>query len=114
MRVLEQVKVRFRHTGCRDVACTNPVPFIAAFDGSPEFVAGIDEHIVAASISVAFQKERCLIESVYDAVGRYVLGCSGALITDAANRWSFWHMGRFAANYHRHSGELPSQTLQFR
>ena len=34
-----------------------------------------------------------------------------AKITDIANAWGFWHMGQFAADYKRHFGELPSQTL---
>jgi AraC-like DNA-binding protein len=38
----------------------------------------------------------------------------GTLITDAANRWSFWHMGRIAANYRRDISELPSQILRSR
>jgi AraC family ethanolamine operon transcriptional activator len=32
-------------------------------------------------------------------------------ISDAANRWGFWHMGQFAADYHGLFGELPSQTV---
>jgi len=35
-----------------------------------------------------------------------------SLIADIANRWGFWHMGRFAADYRKQFGELPSQTLQ--
>ena len=34
-----------------------------------------------------------------------------ARITDIANRWGFWHMGQFAADYRQHFGELPSETL---
>ena len=33
-------------------------------------------------------------------------------ITDAANRWGFWHMGQFARDYRRQFGELPSDTLR--
>lgn len=33
------------------------------------------------------------------------------LISDIANEWGFWHMGQFAADYHRMFGELPSMTL---
>ena len=40
-------------------------------------------------------------------------GCSSkAIITNVANRWGFWHMGRFALHYRRHFGELPSETLR--
>jgi len=33
-------------------------------------------------------------------------------VQDAAARWGFWHLGGFAADYRRHFGELPSQTLR--
>ncbi len=33
-----------------------------------------------------------------------------APIADVANRWGFWHMGQFAADYRRLFGELPSDT----
>jgi AraC-like DNA-binding protein len=35
-----------------------------------------------------------------------------ATITDIANRWGFWHMGQFAADFKRQFGELPSETLR--
>ena len=34
-----------------------------------------------------------------------------AIIADVANNWGFWHMGQFAADYRRHFGELPSETM---
>lgn len=34
------------------------------------------------------------------------------LISDIANKWGFWHMGQFAADYRRHFGELPSETAR--
>ncbi len=40
--------------------------------------------------------------------------CQGETITDIANRWGFWHMGQFAADYRRQFGELPSETLRRR
>ena len=33
-------------------------------------------------------------------------------ITDIANKWGFWHMGQFAADYKNLFGELPSETRQ--
>jgi len=32
-------------------------------------------------------------------------------ISDIANYWGFWHMGKFAADYRRLFGELPSETM---
>ena len=34
------------------------------------------------------------------------------IITEAAAEWGFWHMGKFAADYRRQFGELPSETLR--
>lgn len=30
-------------------------------------------------------------------------------VADIANRWDFWYMGRFAAEYRKQFGELPSK-----
>ena len=35
-------------------------------------------------------------------------------VADAANEWGFWHMGQLAADYRRHFGERPSETLRRR
>lgn len=35
-----------------------------------------------------------------------------AKVTDIANRWGFWHLGQFAADYRAWFDELPSQTLR--
>ncbi len=37
-----------------------------------------------------------------------------ALIADVANRWGFWHMGQFAADYRVKFGELPSVIMGHR
>lgn len=34
------------------------------------------------------------------------------LVSEVANRWGFWHMGQFAADYRKFFGELPSETLK--
>jgi len=36
---------------------------------------------------------------------------TAARVGDVANRWGFWHMGQFAADYKRMFLELPSETL---
>jgi AraC-like DNA-binding protein len=33
-------------------------------------------------------------------------------ISDIAPKYGFSHLGRFSGAYHRHFGELPSQTLR--
>lgn len=40
-----------------------------------------------------------------------LLGDETVGIADTANKWGFWHMGQFAADYRRHFGQLPSETL---
>jgi len=37
---------------------------------------------------------------------------AGALVVAVANRAGFWHIGQFAADYRRHFGELPSETMR--
>jgi AraC family ethanolamine operon transcriptional activator len=38
---------------------------------------------------------------------------SGATtVTEVAFHWGFFHLARFAADYHQMFGELPSQTLR--
>jgi len=44
---------------------------------------------------------------------RRELASAGSKVTiaDVANRWGFWHMGQFAADFRKHFGELPSQFV---
>lgn len=37
---------------------------------------------------------------------------SAVKVADIANRWGFWHMGQFAADYRTMFDELPSETLR--
>jgi len=36
----------------------------------------------------------------------------GSCVSDVANKWGFWHMGQFAADYRKYFGELPSDTIK--
>lgn len=47
-----------------------------------------------------------------NAVRRELLDGSGTPITEAATRFGFFHFGRFAADYRRLFGELPSMTVR--
>ena len=48
-------------------------------------------------------------------VRRALLNSQGSVrITDVASDWGFWHLGRFARDYKRMFGELPSDTLNDR
>lgn len=37
---------------------------------------------------------------------------AGTTVSDVANRWGFWHMGKFAGDYHKLFNRLPSQDLE--
>jgi AraC family ethanolamine operon transcriptional activator len=41
-----------------------------------------------------------------------IAAAPGTQVNDIANSWGLWHMGRFAADYRRQFGELPSETLR--
>lgn len=55
----------------------------------------------------AYIKMRCL-SAVRDELAT---SDPGSRVAAVANRWGFWHMGQFAADYRRAFGELPSATL---
>lgn len=45
-------------------------------------------------------------------VRRALINSQGSVrITDVASDWGFWHLGRFARDYKRMFGELPSESL---
>ena len=39
---------------------------------------------------------------------------SGLKVGDVATRWGFWHLSKFAGDYQKLFGELPSETLRLR
>ena len=111
-----------------------PAPFrMAALKRALLLIEGYDQHPLTiadlckmagaswATLDRAFTGEFGMTPKAYmqarrlNAVRQQLIKAApGTLIADVANRWNFWHMGRFAADYYRHFGELPSQTLQFK
>jgi AraC-like DNA-binding protein len=58
--------------------------------------------------------KRYLMLARFSGVRRALLDSSSTRsISDVANAWGFWHMGKFAADYRRIFGQLPSQTPRF-
>ncbi|MEQ8285938.1 helix-turn-helix transcriptional regulator [Thalassospira sp.] len=51
---------------------------------------------------VRLKRVRAILQSELD----------GSAIADVAKQWSFTHMGRFAQDYYREFGELPSETVR--
>ncbi len=47
-----------------------------------------------------------------NAVQKDLINNNGESIAEIANRWGFWHMGKFAADYKKTFGELPSATAK--
>ncbi len=93
--------------------------YIAAFPQEPLTV----ERLCMASAGSMSTLERAFAEHFGVSPKRYLMlsrfsGVRRALlnitdtrsITSVANEWGFWHMGKFAADYKRIFGQLPSET----
>jgi AraC family ethanolamine operon transcriptional activator len=103
----------------RDLALRRAVSFIEANSHKPLAVRDV---VRAAEVSwrtldYAFRAHfgatpKAYLKAIRLNAVRRELRCPElpTLVTDVANRWGFWHMGQFAADYRRLFGELPSQT----
>lgn len=103
----------------RDLALRRAVSFIEANSHTPLAVRDVGR---AAGVSwrtldYAFRAHfgvtpKAYLKAIRLNAVRRELRCAEPprLVTDVANRWGFWHMGQFAADYRRLFGELPSQT----
>ena len=87
--------------------------------GIPDLVqqAGVSER----TLRTAFQdryghgpKAHLTVLRLNAARARLLTEDPGTSIAEIATRCGFWHLGRFAAAYRRHFGELPSETLRNR
>ncbi|MEM1411109.1 MAG: helix-turn-helix domain-containing protein [Pseudomonadota bacterium] len=100
-------------------ALDRAVALLASHEQMPSNVESLC-HIAGASWATllrAFKESFGLSPKAYmkvrrlTAVREALLASDGKVrITDIANRWGFWHMGSFAADYRRQFGELPSAT----
>jgi AraC-like DNA-binding protein len=110
---------RKQKCGNRARALRRALEYIEASDGEALTVQQLC-HACSSSISTV---ERAFRDHFGVTPKRYLLlnrlsGVRRALcdstetrsITDVANQWGFWHMGKFASDYRRQFGELPSQT----
>lgn len=95
--------------------------YLAAHLSDPVSLADVAEAtgMSVRSLARAFQKHRgkgpiaFLRERRFEAAQRALAAASpdGGSVTQIAMHYGFAHLGRFAQQYHRRFGELPSQTL---
>jgi AraC-like DNA-binding protein len=109
--------------GARALALRRAVPFI---EQHRDRTLAVREVCQAAGVSwrtldYAFLERFGVTPKAYltaqrlNAVRRELVpGSNPVKVADVANRWGFWHMGQFAADYRRQFGELPSETLRRR
>jgi AraC family ethanolamine operon transcriptional activator len=109
--------------GARALAVKRAVPFI---EQHREVPLTVQEVCRAAGVSwrtldYAFREHFGMTPKAYltamrlDGVRRELAPSNPPVkVADVANRWDFWHMGHFAADYRKQFGELPSETLRRR
>jgi len=109
--------------GTRQLALDRARPFIEAHRDRPITVAELCEatRLSRRTLEYAFGEQLGVSPRAYlaalrlDGVRRELVPSDPPVtIADVANRWGFWHMGQFAADYRRQFGELPSETLRRR
>jgi AraC-like DNA-binding protein len=77
---------------------------------------GVSERSLRNAFNECYQigPRRYLLLRQLDGVRRDLLaaGPDETTVTKVMSQWGIWEFGRFAGIYHRHFGELPSQTLR--
>lgn len=105
----------------RSAALKRALEVINRYDEMPETVNTLCEMTGASwsTLERAFKEEFGVGPKAYlkirrlTAVRSEICKCGpGTTIHEVANRWGFWHMGSFAADYRAQFGELPSDTLK--
>jgi AraC family ethanolamine operon transcriptional activator len=105
--------------GSRRVALDRARAFIRDNLSAPPTVRQICEQTGVSwrTLDYAFREHCDMTPQAYlkavrlDEARRRLRSGSCATVAEAANRCSFWHMGKFAADYRSHFAELPSDTL---
>ena len=109
--------------GTRDLAVRRALPFIEAHRDRAITVPELSgaTRLSRRTLEYAFREHLGLSPRAYlaalrlDGVRRELVPSDPPVrVADVANRWGFWHLGQFAADYRRQFGELPSQTLRRR
>jgi len=105
----------------RQIALRNALDILEIPENLPISVAGLCRRVgvSAPSLYRAFKemfgvgtKEYIQARILAAVRSELVAARPGTQINDIANVWGIWHMGRFAADYRKQFGELPSETLQ--
>jgi AraC-like DNA-binding protein len=105
----------------RDQAIRRSMDYIAAADGQPVTVRELCREVRVSwrTLNYAFRERFEVTPKAYLNAVR-LNGARKDLrnadpdhkkVAEVANRWGFWHMGQFAADYRRLFRELPSETL---
>jgi AraC family ethanolamine operon transcriptional activator len=111
--------VRLPNSRVRDIALRRAVSFIEDHLDEIPTIRGLCEEVGVGWTTLvhAFREHFGVTPKAYIRAIRLNRVRSGlleagpdTLVADVANRWGFWHMGQFAADYKRLFGELPSDT----
>ena len=103
----------------RDLALRRAVSFIEDHPDESVTIRGLCEEVGVGWTSLvhAFREHFGVTPKAYLRTIRLNRARKGLLeaapearVADVANRWGFWHMGQFAADYKRLFSELPSDT----
>jgi AraC family ethanolamine operon transcriptional activator len=111
-------------TGSRDLVVKTAVRLIERFAGQRLAIRDLVDEVGVSQRTLEYAFRECLgvgpktflMSYRLNKVRRHLrsLPREDIRISDVANRWGFWHMGQFAADYRKFFEELPSETLKCR